>query len=154
MNRKVKHKVLCGIFFAVYLVLLLYFLFFAESFGRTNIPERYQYNLMPFHEINRYLLNYEVLGWKLVFLNLIGNVLAFVPLGFLVPVFFDPKPRFLRMFAVSVLLSFGVELIQLVFQVGSFDVDDILLNTLGSMIGYGIYRVARVYYRASLDHDL
>ena len=60
--------------------------FFSESFGRTDTDRGYQYNLVPFKEITRYFRHYDVLGPTLFMINMIGNVAAFMPFGFFLPI--------------------------------------------------------------------
>ena len=72
------------LFFVLYLLVLAYLLFFAEGMGRT-ISTGYRYNLEPFCEIKRFLYHVDILGWKTVFLNVAGNVIAFMPFGFFLP---------------------------------------------------------------------
>ena len=75
------------------------------------------------------------------FLNLAGNVIGFLPFGFFLPIL----SRRLRNGVLVTMSGFGlsllVESIQLIFKVGCFDVDDMILNTLGAALGYGIYAV-------------
>jgi len=103
--------------------------------------EVYQYNLELFKEIERFYRYRHQLGFKAVFLNLAGNVLGFVPFGFLTPVLFPIAKRMVSVICLTFLLSLGFETLQLVFRVGSFDVDDLLLNTLGGILGYIVYRI-------------
>ena len=125
--------------FIVYLLSLAYFLFFAEATGRTFTERTYQYNLIPFHEIRRFLTYRRQLGFAAVTLNLVGNVLAFVPFGLFLPLLV----RRVRSMGKTLLLGFEfsllVEIVQLFSKVGSFDVDDILLNTTGVLIGYLLF---------------
>ena len=104
---------------------------------------RISYNLTLFKEIRRFLLYRNILGWRAVFLNIFGNVLAFMPFGFFLPVIWVRT----RHWYITVLLSFAmsllVETMQLVGKVGSFDVDDLLLNTIGGFAGYIIFILAR-----------
>ena len=134
------------VLFFVYFVVLFYFLFFSEEMGRTYSERAYHYNLVPFHEIKRFIQYYEVLGMEAVLLNLAGNVAAFVPFGFFLPVFSERCRRFVNTVYYSLELSLLVELIQLITKVGSFDVDDIILNTIGGAIGYIIYKVVRGWW--------
>lgn len=101
---------------------------------------RYRSNLVPFHEIENYILAIQNnRSWHSV-VNLVGNVIAFMPLGFLLPLLFPKKAGSLsRVILLSLMLSLGVELTQLVMNVGTFDVDDLLLNTAGGIIGYVVY---------------
>lgn len=134
------------VLFFVYFLVLFYFLFFSEEMGRTYSERVYHYNLVPFHEIKRFLQYYEVLGMPAVMLNLAGNVAAFVPFGFFLPVFSERCRKIYNTVFYSFELSLLVELIQLVTKVGSFDVDDIILNTIGGVAGYGIYKIVRRWW--------
>ena len=142
--KKHRHRILGAVLFVLYLVLLTYFLFFAEEMGRSpDVRAEYSYNLTLFKEIRRFLLYRNILGWRAVFLNIFGNVLAFMPFGFFLPVIWVRT----RHWYITVLLSFAmsllVETMQLVGKVGSFDVDDLLLNTIGGFAGYIIFVLAR-----------
>ncbi len=64
-------RVVGWIFFIVYIAALVYFLFFAEGYGRV-IDGAMHYNLEPFREeIERFLIHYDVLGWQAVVLNIV-----------------------------------------------------------------------------------
>ena len=132
--------------FIVYLLSLAYFLFFAEATGRTFTERTYQYNLIPFHEIRRFFVYRRQLGFAAVALNLAGNVLAFVPFG----VFLPMLVKRVRSLGKTLLLGFEfsllVEIVQLFSKVGSFDVDDILLNTFGVLVGYVLFRLMRILH--------
>ena len=140
------------VLFILYLIALTYFLFFAESFGRVpGAQTYYAYNLMPFREISRFIKYRGLLGFQAVLLNLAGNVLGFVPFGFFIPV----VSRRGRIWRNAVLMGFGfslcIELTQLIFKIGSFDVDDILLNTTGSILGYLAYwKVQKIRVRRKI----
>ena len=134
------------VLFIIYFVVLFYFLFFSEEMGRTYSEREYHYNLVPFHEIKRFIHYYKVIGMPAVLLNLVGNVAAFVPFGFFLPVFVERCRTILNTVFYSFELSLMVELIQLVTKVGSFDVDDIILNTIGGFIGYIVYKVVRSWW--------
>lgn len=139
--------VVCWVVFVAYLAALAYFLFFAESTGRTTTAERmYQYNLIPFHEIRRFLVYRRQLGFMAVALNLAGNVLAFVPFGTFLPLLVRNTRSFWKTMLLGAEFSLLIEILQLFSKVGSFDVDDILLNTCGVCLGYGLFRIARELY--------
>ena len=134
--------------FAAYLAMLCYFLFFAENMGRTFTERTYHYNLMLFREIKRFWVYRHSLGTWSVMLNLVGNVVAFIPLGMLLPRLFEKSRKFLPTVFFCFEFSLCVEIIQLVFKVGSFDVDDILLNTAGGVLGYLFYKIFVAKVRA------
>ena len=128
--------------FLLYFGVLFYFLFFSEKLGRTFVEREYHYNLIPFLEIKRFIVHYEVLGFKAVLLNIVGNVVAFMPFGFFLPIFSRRCRYFLNTVFYTLELSLAVELIQLVTKVGSFDVDDLILNTFGGAMGFFVYHTA------------
>ena len=129
--------------FMIYICVLCYVLFFAENMGRKTGERLYSYNLVPFNEIKRYLYNVETIGLNMVLINLLGNILLFLPFGFLLPSFWpeDEKKHPIAMFIIAMLFSAVVECLQFMTGVGSADVDDIILNTAGAMLGYFIYRL-------------
>lgn len=136
-----KHKGWNLVLFIVYLILLFYFLFFSEAMGRTEAVPQYRYNLTLFREIKRFFIYRDILGWKAFFLNVFGNVLAFMPFGFLIPKLVSRCKNVFLTTLFSFELSLCVELLQLFFRLGSFDVDDLLLNTIGGFLGYLVYFV-------------
>ena len=123
------------VLFLIYLAGLCYFLFFAENYGRIFGQENYRYNLVPFREIERFWTYRSELGVH-SFYNLAGNILGFVPAGFFIPILWKNKRGFLFTVCVTFQMSLLVEILQLIFRVGSFDVDDLILNTIGGMLGY------------------
>ena len=120
--RRKKHiQSVSGVLFFLYLAVLIYFLFFADEYGRTPSLEM-RYNLVPLVEIRRFLVYRKILGFRAVFLNVYGKY---------------------RTVSVSFLFSCGVELTQLVTRRGSCDVDDVILNTLGGLLGYLLFALSR-----------
>lgn len=132
-----------GFLFLAYLAFLLYFLFWSEYFGRTEKIEGFQYNLEPFREIRRYISLRQAMPMLFV-TNIVGNIAAFVPLGVLLPVLLPVRMKRLWVtFFLSYLLSLAVETAQTLGHVGIFDLDDIILNTAGGVLGYILYRIFR-----------
>lgn len=72
--------------------------------------------------------------------NVIGNIIAFVPLGFLTPLILD-KRSIKKISLVGAGISLAFEIIQLATGIGSFDVDDLILNTFGTILGYIILKL-------------
>lgn len=134
-----KERIISIIIFVIYIIALCYFLFFAESMGRTTRGDEYHYNLQPFFEIKRIWRSSHILGMKYVILNFAGNVIAFIPFGYLLPKMVKKKPRLFHTVLFSFEFSLLVELTQLISRTGSFDVDDLILNTFGGLIGYILY---------------
>lgn len=129
--RKMSLVILC-----IYTPLLLYWMFF--GFGRTYDPQAaYRYNLVPFHTITDFALM-RVGGRIDQWINLFGNVAVFIPFGLLIP---WVKPYRFRAFMIRFLLCMLiVETVQMLSRRGTFDIDDLILNSMGAMIGWLIYR--------------
>lgn len=139
MDANKKQRIGNWIIFILYLMILFYFLFFAEMLGRGEISGEYRYNLIPFKEISRFWKYQDTVGFEVMFLNIFGNILAFVPFGFFVSRLSKKGGNLFFGTLMGLELSLLVELCQLIFRIGSFDVDDILLNTLGAFFGYLIH---------------
>lgn len=133
-----RFRALGKVLFLLYIIFLIYFLCFSEWYGRVGTTAEYRYNLELFKEIKRFMDYREELGLFAVCTNLLGNIFIFVPYGFFVAMASRYR-GFGKTFFYSFGLSFCVEIFQLVTRVGSFDVDDILLNTLGGVIGYIVF---------------
>lgn len=136
---KKRIRVISLFLFIFYLILLIYFLFFAENFGRVSGEREYAYNLELFKEIKRFWNYRKELGSLAVFTNIAGNIICFLPFGAILPVLNRRNASVLRIALYTFEFSFLVECAQLISRVGSFDVDDILLNTAGGILGYLIY---------------
>lgn len=136
--------------FIVYILLLLHLMFFADLAERgLMVKADYTYNLKPFVEIRRYLLNARQIGFRGVLLNLWGNVFGFMPLGFILPVFSRRCRRYwYNTVFCAYLLSWSIEMAQLFLRAGSCDVDDILLNTLGGLFGYLCFQLLQGFRSA------
>ena len=107
-------------------ILMLYFLLLSTEFAASGV------NLIPFREMSRYSI-----GSKSFFYNVIGNIALFIPFGFIVSDFVKGR-KIIHVVIPSFVTSLTAELIQ--FQIGrAFDVDDIILNTMGALIGFMIY---------------
>jgi glycopeptide antibiotics resistance protein len=101
-------------------------------------------NFMPFETIGRYLSR---LDWRVAQLNLFGNILIFIPFGILGSQFRKTN-SWQKIFVVGLSASLMIECIQLLTGLGSFDVDDLILNTLGTLMGYFISkRIERAWQK-------
>lgn len=148
MKKKQKKVIRCisWILFIIYFIAMVYFLFFSEQMGR--IPsDTYKYSLEPFKEIRRYLHYHQKIGRFHVLLNLVGNVVCFMPMGFVLPILSDKQRNIFRVTVICFLCSLLIELIQLVSKVGSCDVDDIILNTVGGFLGVVCFTVCYKIWR-------
>ena len=125
-EKLVFYKEFTNLLFIIY-ILLLYALL-----TRAELNTVRGYNLVPFSEMFRYEI-----GSTSFYLNVVGNIVIFIPFGYLISTYIKPK-RILSILIVSVISSATVEFVQLCIG-RSFDVDDIILNSLGAIIGFLIY---------------
>lgn len=135
------------VLFIFYLIGISYFLFFSERYGRTEGSDGYRYNLVLFREIKRFLKYRRHLGLESFIVNIFGNILAFTPFGFCLPLVGSRDKGFFRVLLWTFLFSLSIETIQLLYQIGIFDVDDLILNTLGGILGYLLYRMVAFVYK-------
>ena len=139
--------------FVIYMALLVYFLLLSDGFGRGEGYENYRYNLVPFQEIMRFIKYYEYIDFPSVVINLLGNIVAFMPFGALIRWVVNRKTRWYQATAYTFLFSLCVELLQLLAKVGVFDVDDLILNTLGGLMGFWVYYLLLLINRRRERHD-
>lgn len=112
--------------FMIYVICLFYVVTFQDVSWSTS-------NFVPFKEMFRYEF-----GSYLFFKNVLGNMIMFLPYGFFISYYLKTeKPSII--FFLSFLVSITIETTQLVIG-RVFDVDDIMLNVLGSMLGYLCYK--------------
>jgi glycopeptide antibiotics resistance protein len=98
-------------------------------------------NPLPFHTIAIYFANLESPFWVRQFA---GNLLLLLPVGLLGPIAFPVLNGWLRVFIAALALSVAIEFAQLWIPNRMADVDDVLLNVAGAMLGYAILSVARL----------
>ncbi|MBR7071106.1 MAG: VanZ family protein [Clostridia bacterium] len=152
-NRKYQHKIAkstCRILFLAYLILLIYFTLLDNRFGR-NVHHLFEQgrsslwdylnshvNWVPFATVRLFLNGYErgAVSWLSLTLNLTGNLLAFCPFAFFLPAVFRFHWRFRQFFLTVSFIVFGIEIMQLLLQTGSMDIDDYLLNMLGCSVAF------------------
>ena len=139
-------RILGKVLFVLYIIFVFYFLLISEIYGRTGEMQEYHYNLILFKEIKRFWNYRNQLGIFATATNLLGNVLIFLPFGFFMAM--ASKYRSFLFFVIySFALSLTIELSQLFMKVGCFDVDDLLLNTIGGMIGFLAFSICNVMRR-------
>ena len=144
--RKRQYRILGKILFVFYIVFVFYFLLVSEIYGRIGEMENYHYNLVLLQEIKRFWNYREQLGIFPVLANLAGNILIFIPIGFFLPMASVHRTCSVMIFE-SFCISLVIEVTQLITKVGCFDVDDLLLNTLGGLIGYIIFMLSNMIRR-------
>lgn len=144
-----KNKRKTGVLFFVYLLIVIKLIIFkypyeklreiAGSWEKNVVLEGLDTaNFTLFKTIRMYIDYSYMLN---SFENLVGNVVVFIPYGFLLPYVMHRGRNFLVMLLNAFLFVLGIEVFQLFSSFGAFDVDDILLNCLGAVIGYVLFLV-------------
>lgn len=111
-------------------------------------------NLIPFKSTFMYINGFDSqhlldpYNLEIVLMNTIGNIIIFVPFGFLIPLLFKQVNNVKLACKIFIKFIFLIELLQLFTFTGVFDIDDIILNTLGALIGYCTYAgMKHVWFR-------
>ncbi|EPY7712195.1 VanZ family protein [Bacillus pacificus] len=96
-------------------------------------------NLVPFKSTIRYLTEFDSYNLDIVLMNTLGNVIIFIPFGFLLPLLFKQINNVKMASKIFIKFILLIESLQLLTFTGVFDIDDIILNMLGALIGYGSF---------------
>ena len=75
--------------------------------------------------------------------NVMGNAAMFIPSGIVLPVVYRKLDTFWKVIAAGIGISLCIEILQLPFASRASDIDDIIVNTLGVAVGYGVYRAVK-----------
>jgi len=119
------HKEVLSLIFIIYILCLYHVVTFQDINYGTN-------NFIPFKEIFRYDIN----STKFI-KNIVGNIIMFIPYGFFASYYLKNR-KFSTIFILSLVVSLTIEIVQL--NIGRvFDIDDIILNTIGGITGYLLY---------------
>ena len=97
----------------------------------------FRVNLLPLVYLFRYGSARDIV-W-----NVVGNAAMFVPSGVVLPIVYRKLDRFWKVIGWGALISLCIELLQLPFASRATDVDDLIMNTLGAAVGYGLYAAVR-----------
>lgn len=124
----------CGIL----LSLSCSFIFVMTLFERS-VGADFSFRVKPFES---YYIAFAQGGIE-VMLQIIINIMMFVPIGFLLPCCFKLYEKCRYVLTTTVIVSVSIELFQLSFKIGLFETDDVINNVLGAMMGLGIYVVAK-----------
>ena len=147
-------RVTSVILFVLYLLILADFTLADENLGRNvfnilswNETEFFDYvnnntNLIPFETVKLFINGY--FNNKLTLLDMLGNIFgnlaAFMPFAFFMPLIFKGINRWYKLMGVVLPSVIAVELLQLIFLTGSSDIDDVILNSIGALVMYALLK--------------
>jgi len=133
-----KERKIALILFLIYMAVVLRLTVFRSGFLNERL-----FNLTLFIDL---IDVYRNAGVRLFLWLFIGNIIWFVPFGFLMPILLK-KESFLKIAGLGFMFSFAIESVQFIFRLGVAELDDLILNTFGAVIGYLIYRlIAKKYF--------
>lgn len=121
----------------------LFFRFNTISTG--SVVER-NYNLIPFKTIWEYISGINSVSKARVIQNILGNITIFIPYGMYLQVLLKNK-AFGKSLLIVLSTSVSIEIIQFAFQLGATDIDDLILNICGGIIGIIGYKLLRELLR-------
>ena len=129
--------------FALYCLFVFAVLFIGRrgsqpQFGSFELYMRDCFNVVPFANIAEYfsyIMNggYVIRNWAIK--NMLGNLLLFYPMGIFLPCLFSVMRTLRSNIRISFFAILSVETVQMLLRIGSFDVDDIILNMAGWILG-------------------
>ena len=135
--------------FILYAIAFLYIFVTLDLLFRFNIiaglvDRSRSYNLIPFATISRFLNSGRQTMSQSAVMNIFGNIGVFIPFGLYLQLFLKNK-SFKKSFLILIVAGISIELIQLVLGVGVCDIDDLILNSLGGVIGIILYKIASLF---------
>ncbi len=132
-------KIILSVIFAVYCLALIYILFLRSGHRHLSYINylKTSYNLIPFKSVAYYFSRFanHQMNFVTFVANMLGNLLLFFPMGVLLPNF-TPKVRGGKFIVLGVGMIVAVELIQYFSTLGALDIDDVILNSVGLVLGY------------------
>lgn len=151
MLNKKNRKIIAVALFVVYLVALVYILLFKADSGllphdytaihQTANQKPSNFNLVPFKTIKLFINSFLLSRNLTSLLNVLGNILIFIPFGIFIPLFCQNQKSFLLTFLSGSLIILLIEFVQLITVWGILDIDDYLLNIFGVILGWLLSRI-------------
>lgn len=138
-KKNFKREFIINIFF-LYFLILINLTICKMSMLQIDLDNNFYINYVPLIETIR-MFNNNFMGIGNALYNVIGNILLFIPFGFLIPLLFNKKNKFFIITLYGFLTSVLIEIIQLFTSFNTTDIDDIIFNTLGAVIGYFIFNI-------------
>ena len=153
LNNNKPMKINLWICFILYLVLILTFTLFDPMLGRNfsivhwskNLFNEYihnSFNIIPFHTIIDYVSKFNSLyDTRTIMVNLFGNIILLMPMSIFLTLLFKKEKNLKKFLLTVIVIALGIEVIQFLTLSGSCDIDDIILNVVGSILAYIIFRI-------------
>ena len=141
-------KIFLLISFLIYILIVVWVLFISvDSTNRNSYFVKREIHLVPFsntvkgfqdlytgaYQLSKSQIPYY---WYLLGRNIIGNIILFIPLGFFLPLLFKKASSFRSIFLFTLIASLNIEILQYLFMKGVCDIDDIIYNIVGTLLGF------------------
>lgn len=130
----------------IYLFVLTWIILFKMNFSFQELPNLRDINLIPF-------AGSAIVNNQIFFSEIINNVLIFIPFGVYISML-KPDWTFLKKVAPIAGVSLLFEVLQFIFAIGGTDITDFIGNTLGGIIGIGLYLVLRRLFKTNINKVL
>ena len=143
------------IYFLVYIVIIFNLTLFDELYGRQGLAavnwtrkmlNEYftdSFNITPFKTIKLFINGYNnnIVTRHVFMENIFGNLLAFMPFAFFIPLIFRKVDKYYKFLLIMVIIVLQIEFLQFITMSGACDIDDVILNLLGASIAYFIFKI-------------
>lgn len=126
--------------FFIYFLILVNLTMFKYGNLMLDFNIKFYINYIPLVETINMFRN-DFLDINIALHNVIGNILLFIPLGFGIPLFFNKKNKLSKIILYGFTASLTIELIQLFTPYNTTDIDDVIFNTLGAVLGFIIFNI-------------
>ena len=138
--------------FLMYILVLIKLTLFASNYGRNELNifdfnHEYigeylqnQVNIIPFKTIMEYIKRWD----HIAIYNLFGNIIAFAPMGLFLPLLFKKQNKLKTFILTNIAIILTIELFQFLSLSGSFDIDDLILNLIGSLTIYSLFKIKKI----------
>lgn len=138
--------------FLMYILVLIKLRLFDSNYGRNglnifNFNHEYigeylqnQVNIIPFKTILEYIKRWD----HIAIYNLFGNIIAFAPMGLFLPLLFKKQNKLKTFILTNIAIILTIELFQFLSLSGSFDIDDLILNLIGSLTIYSLFKIKKI----------
>ncbi len=143
------------IYFLVYIIMIFNLTLFDEIYGRQGLTaiswnremlNKYfnnSFNIIPFRTIKLFIRGYNngIVSNRAFYENIFGNILAFVPFAFFIPLIFKKINNYYKFLIIMIIIVIQIEFLQFITMSGACDIDDVILNLVGSSIAYLMFSI-------------
>lgn len=141
-----KSKYITITLFMIYIVILIWIILFKLQLSLFDLPHIRSINLIPFQES-------VIVNDKLNIQEIIYNIIVFIPFGLYISMLWNQSSLIQKVIACF-FMSLSLEISQYIFAIGATDITDLLGNTLGGMIGIGIFYICHQLLKDKANYIL